>query len=69
MKASEAHQRLYRAAYDNMLSYWTSDKSKVDETKTVTEMLRFWLHLFESNPDMRVGSIIQYNVKRDFHGF
>lgn len=68
MKASEAYSKLRSVR----LMDWHSAsvlRSSVDETKTLTEMLSFWLHLFESNPDMRIGSIIQYNVKRDFHSF
>lgn len=62
MKASEALEKLIPlAAYD-----WRPVRSKVDETKFIAEMLRSWINLFEAYPDMRIGSIIKYNINRDF---
>ncbi len=65
MKASEAIARLREygmyETYSNSLT-----TSRVDETKTKHQMLQSWINLFESYPDMRIGSIIRYNVNKDF---
>lgn len=63
MKASEALQKLTRLQIDSEGQYL---RSKVDETKTLSQMLEAWLNLFETFPHMRVGSIILYNVNKDF---
>lgn len=47
-------------------SFQKSAKSKVDETKTLFEMLVYWNDLLKNNPDARVGSILKYNIERDF---
>jgi hypothetical protein len=66
MKASEVIARLreynMHDTYSNSLT-----TSRVDETKTKYQMLVSWLRLFEAYPDMRVGSIILYNINRDFN--
>lgn len=65
MKASEAIARLREYdMYDTHSNSLTT--SKVDETKTKYQMLQSWINLFEAYPDMRIGSIIKYNVNRDF---
>lgn len=65
MKASEAITRLRE--YDMYDTYSNSlTTSKVDETKTKHQMLQSWINLFESYPNMRIGSIIRYNVNKDF---
>lgn len=62
MKASEALEKLIPlTVYD-----WRPVKSKVDETKVIAEMLQSWINLFRSYPDMRIGSILKYNINRDF---
>ena len=63
MKASEALEKLIPlASYD-----WRPVKSKVDETKVISEMLQSWINLFEAYPDMPIKSIMRYNVNRDFN--
>ena len=62
MKASEALQKLIPlTAYD-----WRPVRSKVDETKVISEMLQSWINLFEAYPDMTIKSIMRYNVNKDF---
>lgn len=63
MKASEALQKLPRLNLDSEGQYM---RSRVDETKTLNQMLVSWLRLFEAYPDMRIGSILKYNINRDF---
>ena len=63
MKASEALQKLPRLQIDSEGQYL---RSKVDETKTLNQMLMSWLQLFEAYPDMKIKSIMRYNVNRDF---
>ncbi len=60
MKASEALEKLQN------VKYWTGERSKVDETKTLNQMLMSWLQLFEAYPDMKIKSIMRYNVNKDF---
>ncbi len=63
MKASDALEKLLPlTVYD-----WRPVRSKVDETKVIAEMLRLWINLFEAYPNMRIGSIIKYNINRDFN--
>jgi hypothetical protein len=65
MKASEAVIRLKQ--YDMYDTYSNSlTTSRVDETKTKYQMLISWVRLFEAYPDMRIGSILKYNINRDF---
>ena len=65
MKASEVIARLKQ--YDMYDTYSNSlSTSRVDETKTKYQMLVSWINLFEAYPDMRIGSIIKYNINRDF---
>ena len=66
MKASEAYRKMMTEFSDIGLTYWGNERSKVDETKTLIDMFNSWMNLFESYPDMRIGSIIRYNVNRDF---
>lgn len=62
MKASEALQKLIPlTAYD-----WRPVRSKVDETKVISEMLQSWISLFEAYPNMTIKSIMKYNVNKDF---
>lgn len=62
MKASEALQKLIPlTAYD-----WRPVRSKVDETKVISEMLQSWINLFEAYPNMTIKSIMKYNVNKDF---
>ena len=63
MKASEALQKLPRIQIDSTL---LNTRSRVDETKTLNQMLMSWLQLFEAYPDMQIKSIMRYNVNRDF---
>lgn len=63
MKASEALQKLPKLSLDSEGQYM---RSRVDETKTLNQMLVSWLRLFEAYPDMRIGSILKYNINRDF---
>lgn len=63
MKASEALQKLPRIQVDSTL---LNTRSRVDETKTLNQMLMVWLQLFEAYPDMQIKSIMRYNVNRDF---
>ena len=63
MKASEALQKLPRIQIDSTL---LNTRSRVDETKTLNQMLMSWLQLFEAYPDMQIKSIMKYNVNRDF---
>jgi len=67
MKASNAYNKLAEAFHTNPMSVWSNTRSKVDETKTLTEMFNSWLNLLESYPDMRIGSMIRYNINRDFN--
>jgi hypothetical protein len=63
MKASEALQKLIPlTAYD-----WRPVRSKVDETKVISEMLQSWINLFEAYPNMTIKSIMKYNVNKDFN--
>ena len=62
MKASEALEKLIPLTAYN----WRPVKSKVDETKVISEMLQSWINLFEAYPDMPIKSIMRYNVNRDF---
>ena len=62
MKASEVYNKLIQIEYN----VTTGKQSKVDETKTLNQMLLSWLNLFEAYPDMRIGSILKYNINRDF---
>lgn len=65
MKASEAYQKLKTVQFTcDYEAHWL--RSRVDETKTRTQMLVSWLRLFEAYPDMRIGSILKYNINRDF---
>ena len=63
MKASEALQKLPRIQVDSTLS---KTRSRVDETKTLNQMLMSWSQLFQTYPDMQIKSIMKYNVNRDF---
>ena len=63
MKASEALQKLPRLQIDSTLM---NTRSRVDETKTLNQMLMSWSQLFEAYPEMKLGSIMKYNVNRDF---
>lgn len=67
MKASEAYKLMIVELGDIGLTDWGHAKSKVDETKTLIEMFNTWINLFENNPDMTIGSIMRYNVNRDFN--
>jgi len=62
MKASEAYEKLVQIGYD----VTSGRQSKVDETKTLNQMLMSWLQLFEAYPDMPIKSIMKYNINRDF---
>lgn len=64
MKASEALQKLPKLQIDSEGQYL---RSKVDETKTLNQMLMSWLQLFEAYPNMTIKSIMKYNVNRDFN--
>ncbi len=65
MKASEAIVKLRN--YDMYDTYSNSlTSSKVDETKTKYQMLMSWIQLFEAYPDMKIKSIMKYNVNKDF---
>ena len=66
MKAKEALTKLNRVS--SVLKSLTvlERKSKVDETKTLGQMLQSWLNLFESYPEMNITAIIKYNVNKDF---
>lgn len=66
MKASEAYQKLsqVRLIPDHVAILVL--KSRVDETKTLNQMLMSWLQLFEAYPDMPIKSIMKYNVNKDF---
>mgnify|MGYP003403064352 FL=1 len=44
---------------------WKS--SKVDETKTLEQMKYYWITELSKYPNVRIGSIIRYNVNRDFN--
>lgn len=63
MKASEALQKLPRIQTDSTL---LNTRSRVDETKTLNQMLMSWSQLFQTYPDMQIKSIMKYNVNRDF---
>ena len=63
MKASEALQKLPRIQVDSTL---LNTRSRVDETKTLNQMLMSWSQLFQTYPDMQIKSIMRYNVNRDF---
>jgi len=63
MKASEALQKLPRIQVDSTL---LNTRSRVDETKTLNQMLMSWSQLFQTYPDMQIKSIMKYNVNRDF---
>jgi len=63
MKASEALQKLPRIQVDSTL---LNTRSRVDETKTLNQMLMSWSQLFQTYPDMQLKSIMKYNVNRDF---
>ncbi len=63
MKASEALQKLPRIQIDSTL---LNTRSRVDETKTLNQMLMSWSQLFQTYPDMQIKSIMKYNVNRDF---
>ena len=68
MKASEASVVLKQYILSKSVDYFRDKgRSRVDETKTQSQMLREWLNLFENNPDMTIGSIMRYNVNRDFN--
>jgi hypothetical protein len=66
MKAKEALTKLNRV--NSVLKSLTvlERKSKVDETKTLGQMLQSWLNLFENYPEMNVTAIMKYNVNKDF---
>lgn len=64
MKASEAYNKLKDVVPDIL---WDYKRSKIDETKTLWDVFNAWLNLFENNPDMTIGSIMKYNVNRDFN--
>ncbi len=68
MKASEAYSKLKSV---RLMDYNTASvlRSSVDETKTLVQMFESWLNLFEAYPDMRIGSMIKYNVNKDFNCF
>lgn len=40
--------------------------SKVDETKTLEQMKYYWITELSKCPNVRIGSIIRYNVNKDF---
>jgi len=63
MKASEALQKLPRIQVDSTL---LNTRSRVDETKTLNQMLMSWSQLFQTYPDMQIKSIMKYNVNKDF---
>lgn len=63
MKASEALQKLPKLQIDSEGQYL---RSRVDETKTLNQMLMSWLQLFEAYPNMTIKSIMKYNVNKDF---
>ena len=66
MKASEAYEQLSKVRLIRDDIALVVMRSRVDETKTLNQMLVSWLRLFEAYPDMRIGSILKYNINRDF---
>jgi len=66
MKASEAYQKIVNELGDIELTYWGNERSKVDETKTLYQMLEEWKIYFRLNPDIQVRAILKYNVQKDF---
>jgi hypothetical protein len=40
--------------------------SKVDETKTLEQMKHYWVAELSKYPNVKVGSMIRYNINRDF---
>lgn len=62
MKASDAYIKL-SSIRTHVIGF---ERSKVDETKTLSQMFTSWMNLFEAYPDMRIGSILKYNINRDF---
>ena len=66
MTTTEALYKL--TAFKSSIVYSTNlFYSQVDETKTLTQRLEYWEELFSSKPYKRIGSIIRYNVNRDFN--
>jgi CRISPR/Cas system-associated endonuclease Cas3-HD len=66
MKAKEALTKLNRVNSVFKSLTVLERKSKVDETKTLGQMLQSWLNLFENYPEMNVTAIMKYNVNKDF---
>lgn len=62
MKASEAFVKL-ASIRSQVIGF---ERSKVDETKTLSQMFTAWLNLLDLYPDMRIGSMIKYNIEKDF---
>jgi len=62
MKANDAYVKL-ASIRSQVIGF---ERSRVDETKTLSQMFTSWMNLFETYPDMRIGSIIRYNINRDF---
>lgn len=67
MKAKEALVKLNKVSNIHKGHAALEKRSKVDETKTLNQMLQSWLNLFESYPEMNVTAIMKYNVNRDFN--
>jgi len=62
MKANDAYVKL-ASIRSQVIGF---ERSRVDETKTLNQMLMSWLQLFEAYPDMPIKSIMRYNVNKDF---
>jgi len=63
MKASEAYVKL-ASIRSQVIGF---ERSRVDETKTLSQMFTSWLQLFEVYPEMEVRAIMRYNVNKDFN--
>lgn len=63
MKASDLYKELGAIG---IYGWKQSVKSKVDETKCLPDMLEYWKTLLKHNPDMTIGSIMKYNIEKDF---
>lgn len=66
MKAKELCKRLRTNLELDLINHSRSKYSKVDETRTTTEMLAYWVTLLDVKSDKNVGSILLYNIEKDF---
>ena len=67
MKASEVLNILEDLQFSFALK---AIRSTVDETKSLFHMLEYWKQELGSHPNANVGSIIKYNITKDFpHAF